>query len=507
MGCRVIQGPELRRYDQVALAPVLFATSNIAKFFQARLVLNSLGFRAERFEAHARAYREPYGLPTKEFLASGLREVISRAGARRLVFIEDTTVRINALSRGGEDFPGQATKEWFAASSHAEVISSIDESGGDLRASVTSDIALYVPGYSEFLYFSGVTQGRLAPIPNRGEDRRLYPWLGRDDFSSWFIPDGASRTLASMSFEESKTYDFRVKAFTALAARLAEYEKILQLPGDSLRKPAYSSTPDQFTLIPGSDSEIIIAIIGPLAAGKTTAGHHLAMNREFRHIEGSRVLSEVAETLGITASDHFGLADKTFSQYGFDAVEREALEPLIANYVGPIAYTGARTIEGLANLQDITTQRGRRLAIIYVSSSLSTRTVRAIERGRADLARGGAGKFAESSRRDASYGAATYGPVICDWHVRNDADITKFLSKIDDAVVGCEVGHKRSLPAQGRRLLDTLLNIRAGDQSSNSWLQSVHPDLLNSHSDKARPITLNNRGIALLELLVRRNDP
>lgn len=502
----MIRGPELRRYDQIALAPILFATSNIAKFLQARLMLGSMGFRVERFEAHARAYHEPYGLPTKEFLGSGLREVVSRAGARRLVFIEDTTVRIDALSLNGDDFPGQATKEWFTASSHAELIDAINEVGGDLRVSVRSDIALYVPGHSEFLLFSGVTPGKLALMPDKGEDRLLYPWLGRDDFNSWFIPDGASKTLASMSFEESKSYDFRIKAFSALAARLAEYERILQLPGDSLRKPGYPSAPDQFALIPGGDPDIIVAIIGPLAAGKTTAGHHLAMNREFRHIEGSRVLSQVAETFGITAVDHFGLADKTFSEHGFDAVEREALEPVVANYAGSIVYTGARTIEGLANLREISTQRGRRLAIVYVSSPLSTRTVRAIERGRADLAKGGASKFVESSRRDASYGATTYGPMICDWHVRNDTDITKFLSKIDDAVASFEMGRKRNISASGRRLLNALLDIKREGYSGSGWLQSVHPDLLIHHDDEDRSVELNSRGHALLELLMRHGD-
>ena len=307
-----MQGPELRRDDQLTLAPILFATSNIAKFLQARLALGSMGFRVERFESHSRAYHEPYGLPTKEFLESGLREVISRAGARRLVFIEDTTVRINALSRDDADFPGQGTKEWFAASSHKEVIDVIIDLGGDLRASVRSDIALYVPGHREPLLFSGITQGRLALTVDRGEARGLYPWLGRNDFSSWFIPDGASKTLASMTFEESKLFDFRIRAFEALGGRLAEYENILQLPGNSVRKPVHPPATDQFTLIPGGDSEIVIAIIGPLAAGKTTAGHHLAINREFRHVEGSHVLSEVAEALGITAADHFGLADKTF---------------------------------------------------------------------------------------------------------------------------------------------------------------------------------------------------
>lgn len=425
-----------------------------------------------------------------------------------MVFIEDTTARINALSREDDDFPGQATKEWFATASHPEVISTIKKSGGDFSASVRSDIALYIPGYDIFPFFSGITQGRIAEVPNTGAKHSLHPWLGRNDFSSWFIPDGATKTLASMSFEESKSHDFRVKALIALANRLREYEQILQLPGDSLRKPSYSLPPNQFALIPGSDSEIIVAIIGPLAAGKTTAGRHLELNREFCHVEGSSALAEVAESFGVKATDHFGLADEMFSRHGFDVVEREAIEPLLAHCMKPIAYTGARTIEGLAKLHEAVKQKGRRLAIIYISSPLPTRTVRAVERGRSDLGKGGVNKFAESSRRDASYGAATYGLMICDWHVRNDTDVDKdsFLSKIDDIVAGFEMGHTKGFSAQGRILLDALLSVRDGDQSGSSWLQSAHPDLLTTRSDEHQGITLSNRGMALLKLLLRRDD-
>ena len=503
-----MQGPEGWRYDQITLAPILFATSNVAKFLQARLTLGALGFRVERFEAHSRAYHEPYGLPKEQFLGSGLREVLSRAGARRLVFIEDTTVRINALSRDGDDFPGQRTKEWFAESSHKELIETVNDLGGDSRASVRSDIAFHIPGHNDFLLFSGITHGRLAPQADKGKSiSSLYPWLGRNDFSSWFIPDEAKRTLASMSFEESRPYDFRIKAFEALAGRLAEYENILQLPGDSLRRPVRRPAPEQFTLIPGSDSAIIVAIIGPLAAGKTTAGHHLAINREFRHVEGSYILSELAKTLGIAAADHFGLADKTFSQHGFDAVEREALEPLIANNAGSIVYTGARTVEGLANLKDIAARSGRRLAIVYVSSSLSTRTVRAIERGRADLAKGGADEFIKRSERDASYGAAMYGPTICDWHVRNDSDITKFLSKIDDVVAGFEIGRIGRRSAQGKRLMKTLQDIREGNYTDRGWIESAHPDLLIHRDKENRSLSLSSRGATLLKLLALNSGP
>jgi inosine/xanthosine triphosphate pyrophosphatase family protein/dephospho-CoA kinase len=489
----------------MTLAPILFATSNIGKFLQARLILGSAGFRVQRFEAHSRGYSEPYGLPTDQFLASGLQEVLSRAGRRKIVFIEDTTVRISALSDNQEDFPGQRTKEWFAESSHDQIMGAVNDRGGDLRASVRSDIALYIPGLKDFLFFSGVTQGMLALKPDAGNANGLYPWLGRNDFSSWFIPDGAMKTLASMSFDESRPYDFRIKAFEAFADRLAEYESILQLPGDSLQKPIHLPSPEQFALFPGGDAGIIVAIIGPLAAGKTTAGHHLALNREFRHVEGSYILSQVAKNLGITATDNFGLADKTFSQHGFDAIEREALEPLIDSYWRSIVYTGARTVEGLTNLKNMSKDRGRQLFIIFVSSSLSTRTARAIERGRNDFIKGSADDFVKRSERDTSYGAVAYGPMICDRYVRNDADIGKFLSKIDDVVASLEMGARGRFSRHRQRLLRALLDIQGGKLAGRNWIESAHPDLLRHSDDGDGFLSLSKRGSALLELLLLSN--
>ena len=45
----------------------------------------------------------------------------------------------------------------------------------------------------------------------------------------WFIPDGATKRLGEMEFEEALGFDFRAKALTKLIARLEEMNAALNL--------------------------------------------------------------------------------------------------------------------------------------------------------------------------------------------------------------------------------------------------------------------------------------
>lgn len=274
------------------LAPLLFATSNVAKFLQACMVLSSAGFEVQRLEAHRRPYAEPYGRPTPEFLKAGVEEVVARAGHMRLVFIEDTTTHFPSLSRDGEEFPGQRTKEWFAETSHGSLLRSLEQAGGDRSVIVRSDIALYVPGLRTPVLFSASTSGSVAENVEEMEPNPLYPWLGQSDFSSWFIPSGAMNVLAAMQIHESLRYDFRAKALSKLAERLAEYVAVFRLPAVSIQRPSISTSinPAQLGLLPEAESDIVLVVVGSMSAGKTTVGHFLALHRNFRHVEGSRAL-------------------------------------------------------------------------------------------------------------------------------------------------------------------------------------------------------------------------
>jgi inosine/xanthosine triphosphate pyrophosphatase family protein len=102
--------------------PVLyFHTSNTEKFLQARILAQMSGVRLTQFIAGAEPYDEDYELSPRDMLRQALDQAVRAAGRSSLVFVEDTTVRIEALSSVDHDFPGLATKEWFSGSSQSRV--------------------------------------------------------------------------------------------------------------------------------------------------------------------------------------------------------------------------------------------------------------------------------------------------------------------------------------------------------------------------------------------------
>jgi len=488
----------------IRLAPIRFSTSNIPKFLQARLILQSNGFDVELLEAHREPYVEPYGLPKRAFLKAGLEQVISRAGATGIVFIEDTTVSIPALGRGA-DYPGQATKEWFAETGHDELLSALNAAGGDKRVAVSSDIALYVPGlFPDFPIFSGTTLGVVVDTVPEVRHNPLYPWLGRQDFSSWFVPEGAKTVLAALELEESLRYDFRVKSLKQLSERLEEYASILNLPAASTRHASMSArrNPAQLTIFPQDANDIVLVVIGSTAAGKTSLGHYLALHRGFYHIEGSTALAAAATALGRSASDYasmFDLADALFETAGDDIVEAKVVAPILDEIYSPIVYTGCRTLEGVATVMRASHELGRPFAILNVSSRSSVRLLRAKARSRDNLQVEPL-TFDEMSRRDDAYGAAAFGKLICDAHLVNHSDITAFLNNIDQTVATLRAGRRRQSTA--RRYLNSKIARAENPDDIGGILQRLGPGLVALRDDQ---LSLTRRAEALLALLKRDN--
>ena len=219
--------------------PVLyFHTSNTEKFLQARILAQTAGVRLTQFVAGAEPYDEDYALSPRDMLGQALGQAVRAAGRSSLVFVEDTTVRIDALSSAKEDVPGLATKEWFSSTSFAELSRQLDEAGGSRLATVRSDIALSIPGYGEpVFFFRGKTRGSVVDKEPVWRSHPLYTWLTTSTFNGWFRPQGADITLGEMEFDESARYDFRAKSLELLFRRLAEYSAVLNLPSQAYRRP------------------------------------------------------------------------------------------------------------------------------------------------------------------------------------------------------------------------------------------------------------------------------
>ena len=133
---------------------VYFYTSNLDKLFQARLLFVRHGYLLRHFKGDREPYEEDYSLPTEQMLTRAIQQVNAEFGIKSIFFVEDTSLRLEALSDSA-DFPGQKVKEWFAISAFEEVDRLIQLKGGNRRAVVKSDIALYVPTFANHFFSWG----------------------------------------------------------------------------------------------------------------------------------------------------------------------------------------------------------------------------------------------------------------------------------------------------------------------------------------------------------------
>src|SRR5262249_55329756 len=145
-------------------------------------------------------YSEDYSGTKEQLLELAISEVKNSVGAGLLFFVEDTSLRIDALSDKISDFPGMAVKEWFAKTTFEELDIQLRERNLGRSATVLSSIALHVPGLQRPIYLQGYTKGAVATSPPTFCENAQHPWLTPNSFNGWFIPDGSSKRLGEMSF-------------------------------------------------------------------------------------------------------------------------------------------------------------------------------------------------------------------------------------------------------------------------------------------------------------------
>ena len=233
-------------------------------------------------------YDEDYQLGTTGLLTRAINQVKAQFGVRSIFFVEDTSVRIEALS-SDNDFPGLAVKEWFPQVTFDLFDKQLRQKGNDRRAKVNSDIALYIPTLRSPLFFHGETIGRIADTRPAFEASVQYPWLTPRTFNGWIIPDGSTKQLGEMEFEESLHYDFRAKALAELLATLEQLNAAINLrPNFYTARRTVSHQPEQLSLIEDPSRHVVL-VVGAKCSGKTTFSDFMA------NYESVRVYRELAQ--------------------------------------------------------------------------------------------------------------------------------------------------------------------------------------------------------------------
>ena len=419
----------MNRVDEIRLKrlTVRFHTSNIEKFLQARLVFGRAGVTLGYFKESQDPYVEDYRLEKQQLLDRAVLEIVNRLGANSLFFVEDTSVRIEALS-GADDFPGLQVKEWFQQTSFEQLNESLVLNGNDRSATVYSDIALFVPGLGRPVYVNGVTKGLVATTPPMFSTDVEHPWLTPNTFNGWFIPNGASRTLGEMPVKESLCYDFRVKALNKILERLEEYAAVLNLPAGNYALPLRQISMEQPTLFPKSP---LLVVVGRVCAGKTTFGNYAMSAKGGLHLEASDVMRELAAASRIRIPSMAEKARTLLAQMGPDVVARE-----IENRFGTSLDTGA-VITGFRTLEEVLYIRERHpeCRVILIECGDRIRFERHLARRRQE----GVDRFAEFiafDRDQWAFGLLGRVADVCDLKVINEGPMSEYERKIELVLQG-----------------------------------------------------------------------
>ncbi len=470
---------------------VYFYTSNVEKYLQARTVFSRAGLVLNHFRSRSGPYSEDYTLPKAGLLAKALIELMRAVGEHKAFFVEDTSLRIDALSEV-DDFPGLQVKEWFAGTNFEAVDAQLRDLGRGRRAIVSSDIALHLPGMDEPILFHGSTSGTISEEAPAFETNTQFPWLTPTTFNGWLVPDGGSRPLGAMSLDESWAYDFRIKALSQLLDRLAEYTAVLNLHAGAYRRRTGVEATGQLSLF--ATSGPVILVVGPACAGKTTFGDRAGQQHNLTVIEASSVMRLIGgelERQGRSFVSPYEMASAILDEKGADAVARR----ILATQAGQLKYgaviTGFRTIQEI----EVFREQVPGCLVVYVSASERTRFQRHLARGR-DKTVSTIEAFRRLDRDQEMFGLLPVVDHIADVRITNEGDLEEFQSQIDSVITGSITG-KRGVAAKPRKI-DTstdqvFRSLQALQAAGHALTTEEIEQWLSTHDRPIRPNNANKR--------------
>lgn len=273
---------------------ITFITSNSTKLAHAKHLsreynVNILHYKKKFYGV---GYIEPRIPDKKRLLEESMNDAIKRwkknvsENNTQLFFIEDTSVKIDALSDCDNEVPGTDIKYWMAEQNYLQLDVDLKKRGNNRRASVTSHIVLFLTkdiqrrgNYeNEYITFKSTTFGKIVEKEYSIETNILYPWLDNKSFNKWFVADGYDIPISMLDISDADNVDFRKGAFEDMVNFIKKYY-------ESLDKRYKSINTLFLPFIP------IYIICGPTCAGKSSIGKYLLERHGYYHIEASDFMS------------------------------------------------------------------------------------------------------------------------------------------------------------------------------------------------------------------------
>ena len=363
---------------------IVFFTSNIIKLAHARHVaekydIEVVGFRQHTYRAD---YREPRDIPRAEMLEQSYKSALSQFQKSgfdhnlHFFFLEDTSVRIEALSKGEQDFPGLDIKFWMEEVDFDGLDQILRNHGNDRRASVRSDVLLHVPnllagrlGVSQrYCTFVGKQEGTVVRSEGNFQQNLLFPWLDNKTFNKWFQPVGETRALGALDIGRADAVDFRKESFggmfSFLRSKLPEKRRV-----------------EQYEMSLEANDNLILC--GYTCAGKTTASQLLARRFGYLHIEASDFMYlSFFMRHGYRSDISIGeFAEQALSQRPSIAAS-QIVTYLEENLALPVVISGFRSLKEVEHLTKRLEYARKMFRLVFVEAGIRQRFDRLVARGR-----------------------------------------------------------------------------------------------------------------------------
>ena len=283
------------------MTDITFVTSNLSKLAHARYLCRNYQVNILHYKKffYGVGYEEPRIYDRKQLLAESFKDAVARwkrnvtERDNRLFFIEDTSVKIDALSEGDNEVPGVDVKYWMRETDFNLLDQELKNKGNNRKCSVTSHVMLFLTedlqkklGITEdYKIFKSTAYGEITEKEYSFETQILYPWLDNKTFNKWFVPNGYSLPVSLLDISQTDTGDFRKGAFEQMLTFLEENGAIKNKRrfGNQLHLQFYDS----------------FVVCGRTCAGKSTIGKFLVDEYGYYHIEASEFMThKLLETHG-----------------------------------------------------------------------------------------------------------------------------------------------------------------------------------------------------------------
>ncbi|KAF0223082.1 MAG: hypothetical protein FD176_2248 [Rhodospirillaceae bacterium] len=361
-----------------------FFTSNQTKLAHARYLaegrrIRIKGFRQRTYHA---GYNEPRLHSRDEILEQSYVSALAQIGKARLpaashaFILEDTSVRIDALSDETHEVPGVDIKYWMEERTFESVDALLKAAGNDRSASVRSDILLHIPGNfakswgveAEYLVFTSKQRGSIIDREHIFDSNPVYPWLDNRSFNKWFVPAGCEVPLGALPITHADQVDFRRGAFEQLF--------------DFLEARRYFPTPT-IQLALQFDRKPNILLCGYTCSGKTTASQYLARRFGYLHIEASDFMHlSYYYRHGFRGPTPIGdFAERALAEKPTIAAEK-AIEYMLAYLTEPLVVSGFRVPTEVTFLDTTMSIHGREFTHYFVEADEASRFARLRARAR-----------------------------------------------------------------------------------------------------------------------------